>query len=138
MDYFDEHMIDGIDVLESVMNEDEDFFAQSWPIVPANSKSDDDDATTIEDECFKVYMCYKDYQLRFENNKVFAFNLNKKLDFIDKHFKVFEELEKHKFIDPFSYDCAGEVIAVSCDILLHQVTTHKRKSLELFVTLERV
>ncbi|CAO2814808.1 unnamed protein product [Amaranthus hypochondriacus] len=134
---FNKLMIDGVGVLESVSNKYDVFFAQSWPVVPADSKSDDDDATTVEDECFKVYVCYKDYQ-SVENNKTFAFNLNKKLDFGDIQIKVFEELQKYKTVDPFSYNCAMDIIAISCDNLLHQVITHKRTSLVLLVKLERV
>ncbi|CAO2814810.1 unnamed protein product [Amaranthus hypochondriacus] len=132
---FDKLMIDGINVLESVWNEDDRIFAQSWPVVTADSKSNED-TTLVEDECFKVHVCYKDYR-NVENNKTFAFNLNKKLDFGDIQMEVLEELQKHTNIDPFSYDCAIDVIAISCDILLHQVKTHKRKSLVLLVKLER-
>ena len=136
---FDKLMIDGVGVLESVSNDDDGIFAQSWPAVPADSISDDNDETktVVEDKCFKVYVCYKDYR-EVENNKTFSFNLNKKLDFGDIQMKVFEELQKHKNINPFSYDCTMDVIAISCDILLHQVLTHKRTSLVLLVKLERV
>ncbi|CAO2828217.1 unnamed protein product [Amaranthus hypochondriacus] len=115
---FDKIMIDGVNVIETVSNEECETVAQSWALKPCNTSNSKEDG--LVDNYFSVHLSYEDHR-NIENNSTLDFQLNKELDFLEIQMDVFKKLEKHDNINPMSYDCVMDVIAISCEFLLENI-----------------
>ena len=114
-------------------NEEGEIVAQSWAAKPCNTANSKEDG--IIDNYFSVHLSYEDHR-NIKNNSTLDFKLNKELDFLEIQMNVFKKLEKNDNINPMSYDCVMDVIAISCEFLLREVRKHNRKSLALLVKLQ--